>query len=208
MWNDNVSDDFFGLVQLAEANATALYNHVVSLFDQNKIPYKQNLIGFASDGANVMMGEHHSLMTLLKNDVPSLFVMKYICHSFHLGASYTCDKLPRYVEDLTRDIYNYFASSPKRTAQFEQFQNFCNVKIHKILYPSQTRWLSVHSAIARILEQFRALQLYFTDAVNNRDVLKISYFKHLISTQTLDSEWRLLRNTDEILNFSEDTEPF
>jgi hypothetical protein len=77
--------------------------------------------------------------------------MKCICHSFHLCASYACQKLPRYIEDLTRDIYNYFGSSPKRISEFENFQNFCNIKIHKILHPSQTRWLSVLSVVSRIL---------------------------------------------------------
>ncbi|XP_023221188.1 uncharacterized protein LOC111622947, partial [Centruroides sculpturatus] len=130
-----------------------------------------NLIGFASDGANVMMGSHHSLMTLLKNDIPNLYIIKCICHSFHLCASYACHKLPRYVEDLCRDIYNYFNSSPKRVCEFSQFQQFCNIKTHKILHPSQTRWLSVHGVVIRILEQYAALKLYFTDAVNSNDVL-------------------------------------
>lgn len=85
---------------------------------------------------------------------------------FHLCASYACQQIPRFVEDLIRDIYNYFASSPKRVSEFETFQNFCNINIRKILHPSQTRWLSVHSAVARILEQYGPLQLYFTDAVS------------------------------------------
>lgn len=170
---DIIEDAFFGLIELSSADATTLYNHIVKVFNENGIPYKSNLIGFASDGANVMMGAHHSLMKLLKHDVPSLFVIKCICHSFHLCASYACEKLPRFVEDVTRDIYNYFSSSPKRTAQFREFQIFCDVKIHKILHPAQTRWLSVQNVVCRILEQYGALQLYFTDAVSRNDVLAV-----------------------------------
>ncbi|GLV45964.1 hypothetical protein CBL_02914 [Carabus blaptoides fortunei] len=75
----NTQDNFLTLVPLSEADAVTVYNHIVQFFNENEIPYKANLIAFASDGANVMMGANHSLMALLKNDIPSLFVMKCIC---------------------------------------------------------------------------------------------------------------------------------
>jgi hypothetical protein len=169
MKNGIIKDKFFDLIQLQDATANSLYQIIVDKFAENRIPYKDNLIGFASDGANVIMGAHHSVISLLKNDVPSLFIMKCICHSFHLCASYACQKLPRFVEDVTRDIYNYFSSSPKRVGEFVEFQIFANVKIHKILHPCQTRWLSVHKVVKRILEQYGALYLYFNDAVMKKN---------------------------------------
>lgn len=169
--NNIIGDHFFCLIPLINADANTLYKQINDTFTMYKISLKNNLIGFASDGANVMMGANHSVMALLKNDIPSLYVMKCICHSFHLCASYACHKLPKYVEDFIRDLYNYFSSSPKRTAEFVEFQTFCDVKVHKLLHPSQTRWLSVHSAINRILEQFEPLKLFFIDAVTSNDVL-------------------------------------
>lgn len=169
--NNTIKDNFFSLIPLSRADSQTLYDVIVDLFNSNNIPYKNNLIGFAADGANVMMGKQNSLMTRLKNDVPHLCVVKCICHSFHLCASYASQKIPRFVEDITRDIHNYFNSSPKRTSELQEFQNFCNVKKHKILHPSQTRWLSVQSVVSRILEQYGALKLYFIDAVSQGDVL-------------------------------------
>ncbi|XP_072381987.1 uncharacterized protein [Diabrotica undecimpunctata] len=166
-----IQDSFLSLIPLASADANTLFQAVLSFFAEHNIPYKDNLIGFASDGANVMMGSKHSFMTLLKNEIPEIFIMKCICHSYHLCASYACEKLPRFVEDLVRDIHNYFSSSPKRISQYREFQSFCNVKFHKILHPSQTRWLSVHAAVSRILEQYNALKLFFTDAVQNNELL-------------------------------------
>lgn len=52
------------------------------------IPYKENLIGLASDGANVMAGQNNSVMTRLKAENKSIFLMKCICHSFNLCANY------------------------------------------------------------------------------------------------------------------------
>lgn len=44
-----------------------------------------------------------------------------------------------------------------------QFQQFLNLNVHKILHPSQTRWLSLSSVEQRIVEQWDALKLYFSD---------------------------------------------
>ncbi|XP_068232268.1 SCAN domain-containing protein 3-like [Palaemon carinicauda] len=154
---------FLTLVPLESATASTLYEHIKSVFNELNIPYKDNMIGFAADGASVMMGKNNSLSTHLKQDIPNLFVMKCTCHSFHLCASYACKKLPRWVEDVARDIYNYFLS-PKQTMALKEFQEFVNVKPHKILHPSQTRWLSLHSVVKRLLEQLPALKLFFTQA--------------------------------------------
>lgn len=168
---NRIKDSFLALIPLEEANAATLFEHIVNFFRSNNIPFKNNLIGFASDGANVMMGRNNSVVTLLQNEIPNIFILKCACHSFHLCASYACTKLPRFIEDLVRDIYNYFSSSPKRVAEFKNFQMFCDLKVHKILHPSQTRWLSVHAAVKRILEQLSALKLFFIDQISNNDHL-------------------------------------
>lgn len=169
--DNRIRDSFLTLIEVSAATASVLYEHIVNFFNEHEIPYKENMIGFAADGANVMMGANNSVMVLLKRDIPHLFVMKCICHSYHLVASYACEKLPRFVEDFVRDLYNYFSSSPKRVAAYKDFQTFCNVKMHRLLHPSQTRWLSVHAAVKRVLEQYSALRLFFIDATQNNDLL-------------------------------------
>jgi len=120
------------------------------------------MVGFASDGANTMFGSHHSVKTLLHNDIPHLFVIKcIICHSLALCASYDSSKLPDVKENLVRDVYTYFKYSFKRQTELKEFQVFVELKPHKLLQPSQTRWLSLHLCVKRILEQYSALKLYF-----------------------------------------------
>lgn len=82
-----VHDCFLGLIPQRDASAITLYNSVVRFLSGNYIPYKENLIGFGSDGTNAMLKAHTFLSSLLKNDIEGLFVMKYICHSFALCAS-------------------------------------------------------------------------------------------------------------------------
>lgn len=54
--------------------------------------------------------------------------MKCVCHSAHLCASYACGKLPRSVEELLRDVYNYFAHSAKRQSEYAVVQHFLDIE--------------------------------------------------------------------------------
>ena len=71
----------------------------------------KNIVGFAADGANVMMGDHNSMKSRLIEDCPGIFILKCICHSLHLCASEACKALPSRCEELARAIYNYFKVS-------------------------------------------------------------------------------------------------
>lgn len=159
--NFEVSDSFVTLLPLADATSQNMYEVITNFFNNHQIPYKNNLIGFAFDGANAMMGVNNSLQTKLRSDVPSLFILKCVCHSLALCADYACKKLPDTVENMVRSIYTYFQQSFKRQKEYESFQTFWSIKPHKLLQLSGTRWLSVLAAIERILEQYKALQSFF-----------------------------------------------
>jgi len=51
--------------------------------------------------------------------------------------------------------------SYKKQSEYKEFQVFVDAKPHKLLQASQTRCLSLHSCVKRILEQYKALKLYF-----------------------------------------------
>lgn len=143
-------------VAVEGATADRLFTKIKNLFEEFEIPM-ENLIGFASDGCNVMFGKNNSVAQKLQEACPNIITLKCICHSMHLCASEACKRLPRRCEDLARDIYSFFKNSSKRQAQFTEFQVFCNIDTHKILKPSQTRWLSVLNVVKRILEQWEPL---------------------------------------------------
>ncbi|KAI4461432.1 hat family dimerization domaincontaining protein-related [Holotrichia oblita] len=56
----------------------------------------------------------------------------------------------------------------KRQTQYKEFQQFLDIKPHKLLQPSQTRWLSLISVVKRVLEQYEALKLYFQNESFNQ----------------------------------------
>lgn len=128
---------------------------------QYKIPIS-NLIGFASDNASVMTGSTGGVRTLLKKDNINLFVMGCTCHSLHLCSSAAAKCLPPHLEQLTKNIYAYFAHSTERILELKEIQELCKTKVHKILKTSSTRWLALEDVVNRILEQWQPLQMYFS----------------------------------------------
>ncbi|KAF0712323.1 Uncharacterized protein FWK35_00031879 [Aphis craccivora] len=147
----------------SSANAEHLYNGLLKTLHDFNIPLT-NIIGFGSDGCNVMMGDHNSVASRLRDSCPGIFIMKCVRHSAHLCVSEACKYLPRSCEDLARNIYNFLKSSSKRQSELVQFQKFMDIEPHKVLHPSQTRWLSLGAVVSRLLEQWEALKLYFADA--------------------------------------------
>ncbi len=94
-----------------------------------------------------MFWENNRVVTRFKEKIPNIFVLRCICHSAHLCASHSCEKLPRTAEELLHDIYNYFSHSAKRQAEFLAFQEFAEVEPHKLLPPTQTHYSCVSSKL-------------------------------------------------------------
>lgn len=149
----------------AGATAENFFTNVIHSFKKYDVNV-ENIIGFGSDGCSVMMGKNNSVSSRMKETFPGKFIMRCICNSLHLCCSEACKSLPRRLEDFARNVYNFFSQSSKRQSQFVEFQNFLNLDVHKILHPSQTRWLSLFSVVERLLEQWNqwdALRLLFSE---------------------------------------------
>lgn len=90
-----------------QGTAAHLYTVILNSFIKKHIPL-YNIIGFASDGCNMMMGEHNSVASRFKDSCPGIVIFKCICHSLHICSSQACKNLPRSCEDLARNIYTFF----------------------------------------------------------------------------------------------------
>lgn len=152
-------DSFFGLIELSAATADVIFNTVVDYFAKYNIPIT-DIIGFASDNASVMMGHLNGVKAKFQEKIPNIFVIGCLSNSLHLCASKACSFLPDQVENMARNIYNYFSHSAKRQHELREFQEFVNAEPHKLLRPSQTRWLSLNAVVNRIMEQWNALVLF------------------------------------------------
>ncbi|XP_066598855.1 zinc finger protein 862-like [Prorops nasuta] len=142
-------------------SADSLYTNIINSFAGSNIPL-ENIIGFGADGCNTMMGAHNSVASRFIRDCTGITILKCICHTAHLCASYACKTLPRECEELSRNIYNFFKNSSKRQHQLKEYQILLDIDVHKMLHASQMRWLSLKLVVDRILEQWEPLKMYFT----------------------------------------------
>jgi len=94
-------------IDATDCSALKMCEEFKMCLSKKQIPIT-NLIGVASDGANVMVGKHNSFFAHLKNDLPNLVLMQCICHSAALVASKAAAKLPRSPEDLIRSVIMKF----------------------------------------------------------------------------------------------------
>ncbi|XP_060874828.1 uncharacterized protein LOC132948405 [Metopolophium dirhodum] len=131
------------LISIDATNCTAnsIFNQFKKSLDDKQIPIP-NIIGIASDGANVIKGKNNSFVFRLKFEVPNFILMKCICHSSALVASKACKKLPRSAEELIRSISTYISGSAKRSAQLVEIQDFLDEKRKRILKLADTRWFT------------------------------------------------------------------
>ncbi|XP_072398863.1 zinc finger protein 862-like [Diabrotica undecimpunctata] len=143
----SVMDSLFTLVEVEECTADGLTSAILNVLNTLNINL-QNVIGFAADNASVMMGEFGGVQAKLKEKInTNIFVIGCICHSLHLCASEASKKIPSCIEEFVQDVYNYISWSPKRLKVYSQFQKFLEIKPHKILKLSQTRWLLLEVSV-------------------------------------------------------------
>ena len=70
-------------------------------------------------------------------DYPWINAVKCFCHLIHLCSSHASKKLPKFVEELCRNMFSHFNLSSKRCESFKEFQQFVELKELKILHPGK-----------------------------------------------------------------------
>ena len=164
----HVADLLLDLIQVENASALGLITAVKTLLNNHNIPLG-NIIGFAADNCSTMMGATGGFQCLLRKEVPNVFVLGCVCHSFALCANAASNRLPSWLENFIKRACFYFSCSSKRNQQFQLIQDVVNSQKHKILKLCETRWLSHQAVIDHILEQWEALSLFFqTEAITDK----------------------------------------
>ena len=142
---------------LVGSTGEALYEMIKSTLIFHMIPF-DNVVGFSADTTSNMFGIHNSIVSRLHRDFPNIACFKCKCHSFALCASEAAKTLPRWVETLLRNVFNFFSHSAKRRYEYETFQEIHEIEPSQLLHPSITRWLSYFEAVKRFVQHYGPLK--------------------------------------------------
>ncbi len=153
---------FLGIIPLECGTAEGIFTALRQFLDKNRLP-AERCIGLGTDGCNTMCGKNQSVMTKFQALCPRMIHIRCICHSVQLCSSYALKTLPRNIEFLVGETYNWFSHSTLRQQKYKQLYSCINIgeEPQKILKVSDTRWLSIAPCVQRILSQFEELKLHF-----------------------------------------------
>ena len=109
---EDVVDALLNSIIVETGTASGLYDAVKLLLRRKNISI-ENIFGFGSGNCSSMMGKKSGFPKLLKNDVPNVFIMGFVCHSFALYANHAVHVLPSYLAFL-KNLATYFSCCSKR----------------------------------------------------------------------------------------------
>lgn len=156
-----ITTTFYRLLEVEGGTADILVNAFINQLKADKLNI-EHLVGIGVDGANVMVGEHHSFSSLLSEKIPHLVTVKCVSHSLHLVAEKACVELPMELEFLVKECYSWFSCSTKRQIDYSMLhETLVGNKPLKFDKLSGTRWLARINCITKILNQWDALSLHF-----------------------------------------------
>lgn len=159
-----ISSAFLGFIELANGTAESIAKGVISLFNKYKLKIP-NIVGIGCDNAASMTGDVGGGVRLLEKEWGrKLIMVRCVCHSIQLAASESCKILPNSLEYLVKHSYSWFSNCTLRKHRYKDI--YCtiyetNKEPLKLVQVGDTRWLSIYSAVEKIVEQWHALKLFF-----------------------------------------------
>ncbi|XP_066585576.1 protein FAM200A-like [Prorops nasuta] len=141
-----VQIDLLQLINLdaSDCSADKLFTAFSNELIRHEIPFSQ-ITGLTCDNASVMIGKHESFQTKLLQKCPQLITMPCICHSSALAASHACKTIPLPLDNFIKKLIALENDSKK------------------LLKYAETRWLSRHNCIKRILELCSTLHQFLLE---------------------------------------------
>lgn len=122
----NIISTFLHLAELTECNAQAIVDALHDTLAKFGLNI-QNLRGIGTDNASVMVGINNGVYAKLKEEVPHLILIRCVCHSLQLAVSHaTAQILPRHLEFLIQETYNWFSKSAIRQSTYENLYKAIN----------------------------------------------------------------------------------
>ncbi|KAK6168647.1 hypothetical protein SNE40_019839 [Patella caerulea] len=152
----NIVTAFVGLVDVVEATGQALFDALRLELETVGLDLS-NCVGFASDGASAMVGQHNSVWSRIRTVSPNCILMKCdVCHSLALCVEHAFEKMPSNLGFILKEIPKWFSKSIIKKEAYKALvqvmdlnrEHVRDLPFQKI---SATRWLVRGKVIYNIL---------------------------------------------------------
>ncbi|KAL3831791.1 hypothetical protein ACJMK2_023495 [Sinanodonta woodiana] len=121
-----------------------------------------NCIALGVDNANVMTGANKGVYHFVKEKHDHVFLAGCTLHIVHNAAKKAAGHLPN-LDEVLLDVYHYFNKSSSRQDRFKGDQELCGLEEKRMLKHVCTRWLSITRCLERMLKNWDALKVFFSE---------------------------------------------
>ena len=149
------------IVDLEHGKALTITNAITSYLECAGLAIEK-MSSFGSDGASVMVGCRSGVATQLGTRNRQLISVHCVCHRLALASGQASSDVSylRKFKDYLLTLYNFFHSSPVKSARLKQVQEVLNTPQLKLTRAVDTRWLSHKSVISTLLRTLPAVLVY------------------------------------------------
>ena len=153
---------FYKLILLeADETASGLFRSLTDSFSSEKHSFsryaRKNMIGFASDGAAVMMGKTNGLGALLNDwTEKKLYMVHCMAHRLHLATRHALKLIPYFhtFEKQVNEIHNFYnRHGHKRKAHLRALATSLEKPLYETSYIFEVRWISSEFLALKRLNQ-------------------------------------------------------
>eukprot|EP00795_Rhopilema_esculentum_P005707 gene5707-10957_t len=186
----NIVTAFLGLVDIISATGMDLFTAMKECLVTSGLKL-EDCVGYASDGAANMVGEHNSLWSRIVEEAPNCLQMKCICHSLALCVKHAFELMPSHLGFLLKKIPKWFTKSTIRRDAYKKLFDIINAGTESSNLPkpfqkyNETRWLARSKIIFNILMNWNELKAYFGIADQEAQA-SVRYTARLISDMLKD----------------------
>lgn len=145
---------------MSSATGETIFNAIKRTLDWYGLDMKK-CIGFGCDGANVMIGQHNSVWSRLREVNPNCILMKCNCHSLTLCVQHGFNKLPSNLGYVLQEIPGWFSQSTIRRDEYKVYMRN-SMTVHLLQCHSQSSAARVGFPEEKLFQGFTKIGILWT----------------------------------------------
>ncbi|KAK5868102.1 hypothetical protein PBY51_012542 [Eleginops maclovinus] len=132
---------------------------------------QEMLIGFCSDGANVMLGVKSGVGKLLQDDFPNIVLWHCLNHRLELAVAQALEATggTKDFQAFLDALYTLYCQSPKSMRELSECAHNLHITLRRIVRVFNVRWVaSSWRAVNAVWYSYGALAQHFREASEDR----------------------------------------